>query len=970
MNPSNILLTFIFLTAFSFMTFGQTRNLWLDAETDNFAEIRRQVETYYEGRDQGRGTGYKQWKRWEYKMERRLLPDGRITNYTARNWEAFYNYLQEKGGYPALTTYGDWYSLGPMSFTTGNSGYNGGLGRCNVIAFHPTDVNIIYVGMPAGGLWKTTDQGDTWESMTDGMPVIGVSGIAVDYDDPDIVYLLAGDGDGGDTQTIGVLKTTDGGVTWYSTGLSYDVTGNVKGYKLAMHPNDSSILFAIMTDGLHKTVDGGITWTEVQSGSFRDLEFKPGNPTRIYASTTASFYRSSNTGDTWALITSGLPSGESRVALAVAPSSPDYVYYLAGPGGASGNGTFAGLYRSTDSGLNFSTRTTTPNILTGDLEGDDSGDQSSYDLAIAIDPNDANEVITGGTNIWRDEAGGGTSFSIVSHWNENTATSNGLEYTHADIHELVFQNDNSLWCGSDGGVFLSTDDGVTWQDKSDGLTITQFYRIAGYQLNTSLLIGGTQDNGSNKFTGSTDIEHIYGADGMDCMIDHSNSNVLYFSSQNGGLRKSTDGGDNSSSIKPSGATGAWVTPYAMDPSNSDIIYGGYSDIFRSTNGGSSWTNQGVDGRGAIAIGTNNPSRVYASQGSTIWMSNDAGASWSDVSAGLPGITITFIAVNPDNSPDVWVTLGDFNAGEKVYRSNNAGTTWSNISGTLPDCIVNCIGYEDTDGSPNDALYIGTDVGVFYRDDDLGDWIPFMNGLPSVPVFDLEINLAGLIRAGTYGRGIWTSVLYSVCPTNNTLTQVNDPSNPNYTGFQFYEASDYITSSRIITGGEGTDVTYRGGSYVLLTPGFHVRENNKFFADIGACTGGALSRKSRTVRGIYEGPITIQAAKLINAETRGLVEAKTETLPDRFDLQQNYPNPFNPVTTIQYALPKDVHVSLKVYDILGQEVITLVDEPQTAGYKSLVWDGRNESGESVASGLYIYRMTAGEFVQVQKMLYMK
>ncbi|HNQ83686.1 MAG TPA: hypothetical protein PKM34_08590, partial [Bacteroidales bacterium] len=154
-------------------------------------------------------------------------------------------------------------------------------------------------------------------------------------------------------------------------------------------------------------------------------------------------------------------------------------------------------------------------------------------------------------------------------------------------------------------------------------------------------------------------------------------------------------------------------------------------------------------------------------------------------------------------------------------------------------------------------YIGTDVGVYYRDDDIGDWVPFMNGLPAVMVFDLEINeSAGVITAATYGRGFWRSELYSSCPTSYFLDQANDPGNPNYTGFQHYEASSTVISSRIITGGIGTDVTYQAGTYVLLETGFHARAGNKFQAVLGPCSGTAPPAASPDrvlkVTGTYSG----------------------------------------------------------------------------------------------------------------------
>ncbi|MDD3744261.1 MAG: hypothetical protein PHX54_11610, partial [Lentimicrobiaceae bacterium] len=351
--------------------------------------------------------------------------------------------------------------------------------------------------------------------------------------------------------------------------------------------------------------------------------------------------------------------------------------------------------------------------------------------------------------------------------------------------------------------------------------------------------------------GGTNMQHIMGADGMDCMIDHSNPNIMFYTRQYGTLVKSTNGGNSFTGIQPLGSSGAWVTPLIMDPSNANILYAGYSDVYKSTNGGSSWTNTGVDGSSAMAMGTSNTNRIYAASGAAIWRSDNAAGSWSSINAGLPNRSITGIAVNPDNSLDVFVTVADYVAGQKVYASSNGGASWTNISDNLPNTIINCIAYEDKNGSPDNALYIGTDIGVYYRNETLGFWIPFMNGLPTVPVFDLEINYASnSIRAGTYGRGLWSSELYSACPTAYLLTPGNDPGNPNYTGVQNYEASSSINSSRVITGGVGTNVSYKAGNYILLTEGFNAKENNLFKAWLGPCQVPLIA-----VSGTYAGATT-------------------------------------------------------------------------------------------------------------------
>ncbi len=807
-------------------------DMWLDPPTKDFATIQSTVEEYYAARDKGQGSGYKQWKRWEYFNQTRLTPDGKITNIEARSLDA-YNEIQESlnnsDNDSPLVTSGYWESLGPTNYTN-LAGWNPGVGRVNCIEFHPSNGSIFYVGTPSGGLWKTTTGGTSWTPLTDGMPRLGVSGIAINPGNTDIMYLLTGDGDGGDTYSIGVLKTINGGQTWYSSGLSWTVSENVRGYKLIMHPTNSSILFAVTNIGVFKTTNSGTTWTEVLSGSYRDIEFKPGDPTYVYVSGTSTFYRSTDTGGTWTQITSGMPSGCSRISIAVTPANSSYVYLFGGP--TTAVGAFKGVYRSTNSGTSFSVRATTPNLLGYSSTGNDSDHQTTYDLAMAVSTTDALDVIVGGINTWA-STDGGANWTITSWWDTR---GNTIGYTHADIHGLEINPvNNYLYCVSDGGVFRSTNFGSTWTDLTPGIAITQWYRIAGIETNSNLLVGGTQDNGSNKWTGTTTYTHIQGADGMDAMIDHSNSNIMYYSRQNGILIKSTDAGATWSGIQPAGSTGTWVTPYIMSPSNANTIYAGYTDVYKSTNGGSSWTNTGISGSSAMAMGTSNTSRIYAASSASIWRSDDAAATWTSISAGLGGNSITGIVVNPDNSLDVFVTVGNYVAGQKVYRSADGGATWTNISGSLPNIIMNCIAYQDTDGAPDDALYIGTDLGVYYRNNTIGDWILFQNGLPNVPVFDLEINeTVGLIRAGTFGRGLWSSGLYSACPAAYGLTTGNDPSNPNYTGVQSYEASGTITSSRVITGGLGTDVNYKAGNSITLTTGFQAQEGNLFNARLGPC----------------------------------------------------------------------------------------------------------------------------------------
>lgn len=806
-------------------------SLWKNPETDDFQEIVDRVEASFEGRSKGRGSGYKQFQRWAYMTRYSLSENGKLVNRVAKTWEEYEKYLKSEP--LSRATNGDWYCLGPSSWVNGYSGYGPGLGRVNTIAFDPVSPNTFYVGTPAGGLWRSTDAGENWTNLTDGMPLLGVSGIAIDFVNPDIIYILTGDGDGGDTFSIGVLKTTDGGQTWNKTGLSWGINGTVHGYKLRMHPTIRTRLFVATDQGIYRSTNSGETWARVSFNKTYDIEFKPGNPQIMYATTATNFYRSIDNGVNWAHIADpDIPGIGERTEIGVSPANPDYVYLFMGAD--DGPDAFAGLLRSTDSGLDFTKRSdTSPNIVGLDEDGDDEKSQAYYDLAIAVDPLDIDIIYIGAINTWK-STNGGSTWAITSMWNEPDEP----DYTHADIHDLVFHG-TTLYCGSDGGIFSSTDRAITFTDLSEGLVITQFYRIGGTDSNGNLIFCGAQDNGSNKWTSSS-YRHVHGGDGFEAAIDYTDSDVVYTEAQYGHLYRSYNGGTTWIKINPD--EGDWCTPFHLHPTDPTIIFGGWGHIYRSRTSGVGWhdLNDGIPGNTiAMAHGTSNVDRMYAAGKINVRRTDDANEwdpSWTDITGTLPLADpvrqVTYLAVDPNDSYDVVVTISGYTAGNKIFMSTDRGTTWTNISGSLPNIPAHCAVFDPN--RTDHSLYIGMDVGVYYRDDSLSDWVPFRNGLPHVIVKEMEIR-NNQLTAGTYGRGLWRTELYYSCIPSLVLTQANDPSNPNYTGFQYYEASNTISSSRIITGGIGTDVTYQAGNFVNLTEGFHAREGNLFTARTGPCS---------------------------------------------------------------------------------------------------------------------------------------
>ena len=733
----------------------------------NIYDVKQSFESAWLNRPVTKGKGYKQYKRWEYFMEARCFPTG--VRFAP---DAVYVAMQEQPEMFAFNSemQGSWTYIGNTSVPTGG----GGAGRVNGIRPMPGSTTTYFACAPAGGLWKTTNSGVSWSLMnTDGLASIGVSDVAIDPNNTNIMYIATGDGDAGDTYALGVLKTTDGGLTWNTTGLNWAVTNNSTTSRILIDPSDSQKVIAVTSNGIYRTINAGTTWTQVQPGSFKDLEFHPTNPLIVYA-TGASYYRSSDGGATWTNITSGLPTTDvTRMALAVSANNSSYVYILAGKSSDAG---MRGVYRSTDSGLTFTAQYTGPlNLMGWDPSGTDAGGQAWYDLVIEADPNDANVIYTGGVNVWK-SSNGGTSWSLAGHW-----YGGGAPYVHADIHAMAFvPGTTRLLVGCDGGVFTTTDGGPNFSDISSNLQIAQQYRLSTSATNANLVLTGWQDNGTNLKNGST-FTRPMGGDGMECIINPSNASIMYGEVYYGSIQKSTNGGLSfGTAVCGSGGAGvnengAWVTPYVLG-SNPAHLYVGKTRVYKSTDNGTTFTTLGAMGSGVInslCVAPADNNYIYASKGGTMYKSTDNGTTFTTVT-GLPGNYITYICTNSSNAQEVYVTLSGYNSGVKVYKSTNAGTTWTNISGTLPNIPANCIVYQT--GSTNNALYVGTDAGVYYRDDVLGAWVPYMNGLPNVVVDELEIHYGtNSIVAATFGRGTWSAPLYALPQRDVTITSIISPS---------------------------------------------------------------------------------------------------------------------------------------------------------------------------------------------------
>ncbi|MEI7801983.1 MAG: glycosyl hydrolase, partial [Bacteroidota bacterium] len=568
--------------------------------------------------------GFEQYKRWEYFTEQRVFPSGNrqlLTN-------PFYEYTTKVKPFINQSRSTTWTLIGP----TNQVPNTGGAGRINFIRFMPGNNNIIFAGAPVGGLWKSTDGGVTWSTNTDDLAVIGCSDLAIDPSNTNIMYLATGDRDAGDSYSVGVLKTTDGGASWNATGLSFAVSANETVNRILINPTTPSTLIAFTSNGIYRSTDAAVNWTHVvASGNYKDAEFNPGDPNTVYCCSNL-FYKSTNGGTTFTNVSSGLSGSGVRMAIAVSAANAATVYVVAANNIDYG---LLGFYKSTNSGTSFTLQNSTYDILGFNTNGTGGGGQGWYDLAIDVSPTDANAVVVGGINTFK-SANGGTTWSI------HGAGYGANAKIHPDVHEVSFAPGTSnCFVGCDGGIFKTTNNGSTFSDLSDQLQIAQAYRLSNAATNANITMSGWQDNGTNRSNAGA-WDNVLGGDGMETIISWSSSQTMYGELYYGEIYKSTNGGNSFSnnSIVGTGGTagtvdedGEWVTPYVQDPNTAATLYVGKTKIYKSTNSGTSWSALSAltGGSGkvkAIACAKSNSQYLYCAKQDRFWVTTNGGTSFT------------------------------------------------------------------------------------------------------------------------------------------------------------------------------------------------------------------------------------------------------------------------------------------------------------------------------------------------------
>lgn len=705
------------------------------------------------------------YQRWKWFWRDRVTPEGRMPDMKTQ-WDAFRQAQATLGSQRSNNP--QWEHEGPTE--NPNSGY-WGMGRTKHIAFHPTDSNLFYLGTPDGGIWRTTDGGQNWQALGDQLPYLPVGVILIDYQHPDTLYISLGDKIGWWQYNLGVYKSTDGGLSWNPSGLSWELAQGKVIYALEMSPTDPQTLVAATNDGLLRTSDGGVNWTTLLSGEFTDVKFRPGDPNTLYAARhdywgASQALRSTDGGANWTQTTNfDFPYNDIRLAVTIA--NPDWV------GLRCSNGKR--FYRSTDAGATYTFRSEMPE-----------------DFIFSFSQTDTNLVYSSNVVVHASHDGGLT-WNAITHWYDD-----GIHpEVHADVHHIGYNphNPSELFFCNDGGVYKYEEPSGQWTDLSNGLGIAQFYRVAVSEYGPLRLAAGSQDNGGWLRKPDNTWKHTNGGDAMVQAIDPVNGYILYTEYYGGNaIYRSFDGFETYSTISdnlPDDPSGDWVTPFILNPINRKTLLFGFHDVYRTFDRGNTFHKISDNLTGDvnnklrdIAYAPSDTNIIVASWQNKLYRTLNGGQYWSAQT--LPGNEdITRIAIHPADPNRIWVCKSGYSDHKKVYRSTTGGQPWVNISGELPNVPLNCILYD----SLTNYLFVGTDIGVYFTDADQIDWQPFGTGLPNVYVFDLKIRQSTRrLYAGTHGRGVYSASLENlVSGAGNQALQVTPAVRvyPNPTGSSLF-----------------------------------------------------------------------------------------------------------------------------------------------------------------------------------------
>jgi photosystem II stability/assembly factor-like uncharacterized protein len=688
-------------------------------------------------------------------------------------------------------------------------------GRIDDFAVLESNPAVFYVATATGGLWKTTNNGTTFETVFDNETTSSIGDAAIAPGDANTVWVGAGENNNRQSSSWGdgVYKSTDGGKTWKNMGLR----DSKQIARIIVDPVDSDVVYVAALGslwgaggdrGVYKTSDGGLTWTRSlspdENTGVTELAMDPANNKTLYAATYqrrrstwgmngggvgSTIWKSTDAGRTWAKLTKGLPEGPmGRIGMDVYRRNPNIVY------ARIEHPKEGGVYRSEDAGATWTKMSAT-------------NPRPMYFSQIRIDPNNDQRIYVLGVQLHVSDDGG------------KTFRNDGARKIHVDFHAMWINPNNSdhLLLGGDGGVGISYDRSKTYVWLRN-MNLGQFYH-ASFDFKTPYTVcGGLQDNNtwcgpsavrSSSGIGNDEWWIIGGGDGFVALIDPTDSRVMYAESQDGRMNRVDRVTNERKPIRPEPAEGEkpyrwnWDTPMLISPHNPATIFVAANRVFKSTDRGHSWKaisgdlttntdrdtlelmsvkgkeitiarNDGVGSYGNLVSFAESPKKAgvyYAgSDDGVISVSRDDGANWSNVTSkisALPANTyVSELAPSRFDEGTVYATfdghrLNDF--GTYVYASRDYGQSWQSIAGDLPKGQVARTITEDLKNP--EVLYLGTETGLFVTFDRGRQWMRVKANLPTVPIYEITLHPRdNAMILATHGRSIW--ILDDLTPFQN------------------------------------------------------------------------------------------------------------------------------------------------------------------------------------------------------------